>query len=168
MQHPQGEFYVREIARKLKKSPATISKFLKKYQKEGILISEKKLNHLIFKANVESRSYKLEKQFYNIKKIYDSGIISYLEKELNYPETLGVFGSYTRSEDTEKSDIDIFAISSSHRRPSLSEYEKILQCPIHLLIFSRKDIERLKEKNPELLNNIINGITLSGKWRLFR
>ena len=168
MQCPVKEVHVREIARKLNKSPTTISKCLKKYERENLLISEKKLNHLVFKANNEGRSFKLEKLYYNLKNINDSGIMSYLERELNYPEAIGIFGSFSKGEDAEKSDIDIFIISSSQKKPDLSKYEKILKHPIHLLIFSREDVEKTKKKNPELLNNIISGIILSGKWRLFK
>ena len=37
--NPEKEFYVREIAKIMKVSPTTISKYLKKYKREGILIS---------------------------------------------------------------------------------------------------------------------------------
>ncbi len=35
-------------------------------------------------------------------------------------------------------------------------------------LFVEKDINKLKEKNKELLNNIINGITLYGFFEVFK
>ena len=168
IEHPNKEFHVREIARKIKKSPTTASKCLKEYEKEGLLLSEMKLNHLIFKANTKNTRFKLRKIFENVKKINDSGIVLFLEKEFNFPEFIGLFGSFARGENNENSDIDLFVISSAKNKPSLKKYEEILSHQIHLLVFSRDSIEKMKEKNPELLNKLIRNIDLSGQWRLFK
>ena len=45
------EYHVRELAKLTKKSPTTVSKHLKKLKGEGVLESERKLNHLLFRAN---------------------------------------------------------------------------------------------------------------------
>jgi len=37
-----------------------------------------------------------------------------------------------------------------------------------LVIYSKSEIEKMKMKNKELLNNFINGIVLEGFWELFR
>jgi len=168
LENPEKEYHVREIARKLKKSPTTISKFLKRYQNAGLLLSEKKLNHLVFKTNTDNINFKFEKINYNIKKLSFSGLIEHLEKELNCPEAIGIFGSYARGEDGKNSDIDIFVICPSKKEIILKKYENILEKQIQILILTEKDIEQMKKKNPELLNSLINGQIITGNWRLFK
>ena len=162
------EFHVRELARIMKKSPTNISKYLKKYEKKGIIKSERKLNHLFFRANTQNIEFKHLKLFYNVKIIYDSGLIDFLIKEFNHPEAIILFGSFARAEDIESSDIDICMISPNKEDSELDKFEKKLKHKIQLFVLSRKDIERMKEKNKELLNNILNGINLEGYLEVFR
>jgi predicted nucleotidyltransferase len=166
IEEPEKEFFVREIARKLNKSPATISKYLKNYEKQGILISKEKFNHLLFKANTESIKFKQLKLSYNLNKIYESGLIDFLIKEFNHPNAIILFGSFAKAENIKTSDIDIFIVSSRKKELNLEKYEKKLGYNVQL--FVEKDIKKLKEKNKELLNNIINGITLYGFFEVFQ
>ena len=80
--NPYKEFYVREISKKLKISPTTVSKYLKNMEKEGLLLSENKYNHLFFRAN-NNLLFKQKKIHYNICKIISSGLIDYLNKILD-------------------------------------------------------------------------------------
>ena len=61
---PKRDFYVRELAKLTKKSPTTISKYLKDYSKRGVLVCEEKFNHLLFKANLHSEEYKDIRNFH--------------------------------------------------------------------------------------------------------
>ena len=111
IKEPEREFHIREIARKLKKSPTTISKYLRGHEKKGFLKSEKKLNHLFFKANSGNRAFKHLKLYYNLTLLHNSGLVDYLVKEFNQPEALVLFGSFAKAENFVKSDIDLFIIS---------------------------------------------------------
>ena len=53
IRNPEKEFHVRQISKLIRRSPTTVSKYLKEFEKKEILKSEKKLNHLLFKANTE-------------------------------------------------------------------------------------------------------------------
>ena len=75
----------------------------------------KKLNHLLFKANVENKKFKQLKLNYNLNLLYNSGLIDYLIKELNYPEAIILFGSFAKAENNSASDIDLLIISSSKK-----------------------------------------------------
>jgi len=160
--NPEKEFYVREIAKIMKVSPTTISKYLKKYKREGILISENKLNHLIFKANINSRKFRLVKLFYNLELIEDSKLLDYLEHEFNYPKAIILFGSFAKAENISTSDIDLLIVSSEKKKVDFSKFEKKLRYKIQLFVHSQKEIERFKKENKELINSWINGITLYG------
>lgn len=167
IQQPNNEYHVREIARMLKISPTTTSKYLNNLKKEGLLISKKERSHLLFKANTENKSYKDLKLYHNIKNIRNSGLIKHLNKELNYPESIILFGSFKKATNTSTSDIDLFILTPTKKTLNLYKFEKILNHNIQLFIYSKKEFEILKKDNKELLNNIINGISLEGFLEVF-
>jgi len=162
------EFHVRQLAKLEKKSPTTISKLLNEYAKVGILKQSSRLNHVFYKANTENQKLKDMKISYNLELIRNSGLTSFLEKELNHPEAIVLFGSFRKGDDSEKSDIDIAVVSAIKKEINLAEFEKKLRHNLQLFILLPKDIESLKKSNPELLNNIANGIVLYGFLELFR
>lgn len=168
IREPEREFYVRELSKSLKKSPTTISKYLKTYEKKGVLKSKKKFNHLLFKADNEKRPFKLTKLNYNLEKLNESGIIDYLTEKYNHPEAMVLFGSFAKAEDIPSSDIDLLIIGPAKKETDLSQYEKKLGHSIQLFVHSSKEIEKLKETNKELMNNWLNGIVVYGFWEVFR
>lgn len=168
IKEPEREFHVRELASLTKKSPTTISKYLRKYQKNKLLISRKKFNHLLFKANMENFSFKDRKLFYNIKKLRESNIIDHLENVFNHPEAIVLFGSYRKAENTKESDIDILIITPLKKHLDLKRYENILGHSIQLLTYSNSDIKKMMSDNKELLNNMLNGIVIYGLWEVFK
>jgi predicted nucleotidyltransferase len=165
---PEREFHVREIAKLVKKSPTTVSKMLKKFVKEKILISEKRLNHLLFKANNEGREFKQLKLNYNLNLLYKSGLVDYIVEELNYPEAIILFGSFAKAENISRSDIDLLIISPTENEINLDKFEEKLGHEIQIFVKSKKDIEIMKKKNKGLLNNMLNGIKIYGFWEVFK
>lgn len=168
IEEPEREFYVRELARKLEKSPTTISKYLKDYVKKDILTSENKFNHLLFKANSQSTEFKQIKQSYNLEILKESGIIEYLSKEFNNPEAIVLFGSFAKAENIKNSDIDLLILTSLKKEINLEKFEDKLRHKIQLFTASRKEINEMKEKSKELLNSWINGIVLQGYFEVFK
>ena len=162
------EFYVRELSRNLKKSPTTISKYLKELEKKGILKSEKKFNHLLFRANTEKEAFRQLRIDYNIKKIKESGIIDFLVKEFNEPRAVVLFGSFAKGENINTSDIDLLVITPIKKEINLEKFEGEAGHKIQLFLFSNKELEKMKEKNKELLNSFINGVILYGFIEMFK
>src|SRR3989338_4067412 len=134
-------FSVREIARLLKINPSTASKYLQILAKDGFLRKRKEFNCILYQADAESEKFKDIKIYYNISKIRNSGLIEVIEDEL-YPEVIILFGSYAKGENTKRSDIDLF-------------------------VMNKKKVENIKKENKELLNNIMNGIRMSGFFEVF-
>ncbi|MEK6917978.1 MAG: nucleotidyltransferase domain-containing protein [Nanoarchaeota archaeon] len=167
-ENPEKEYYVRELARLLKKSPTTISKNLKSLEKEGLLLHIRKYNHLLFRANTENKLFKQRKIHYNIEKIRRSGLIDYLNEFLNHPQAIILFGSFSKGENIYSSDIDILIISSLKKILNLERFEKKLDHEIQLFIHSNQEIEKMKSSSKELLNNFINGIVLEGYWEVLK
>lgn len=165
---PEREFHVRELARLSKKSPTTISKQLREYKKESLIVLTKRLNHLLAKANQEATTYKQAKLFYNLKRIKESGLIDYIIEEYNHPEAIILFGSFAKAEDISKSDIDLAVITTIKKEINLEKFERILNHNIHIFKFSRQEVEKMKANNKELLNSLVNGIIVVGYWELFK
>jgi predicted nucleotidyltransferase len=147
---------VREYAKIIKVSPPTASTILHSLEKEKILIKEKDRNYLFFHANKENR------QFIDLSRIYwldnlDS-LILHLNKVLINP-TIILFGSLSKAEAKNDSDIDI-AIISNKKPVNVENLEKRLKRRIQVFWFNSLDI-----KDKELKNNILNGYILAGRLK---
>ena len=154
-QHPTARLRVRQIEREVGIPLPSAIRYAKELEKEGILRTTEIAGVKLYSADRGSRKFLLEKRFYNIMQLYDSGLIDHLVKEsINAPIIL--FGSYAKGADIESSDIDIFV--ETHRElKDLHKFEKKLRREIQ--IFRHKKINDIKNKN--LINSIMNGITLN-------
>lgn len=170
MDDPQKEFHLRLLARLTKLNPNTVISITDELAKEGLAIKEKpkERNIVIIKANTANVQYKLKKQFYNIKKLHESGLIEYLSENFAHP-TMILFGSYAKAENFPGSDIDIFIITDEKKKNiNLKKYEESLHATIQLFMHTHKEFEKLKKTNPELINNVINGYKLTGYLEVLR
>ena len=158
---PSREFNVREVARLVRIAPATASKDLQVFVKEGLLKERKERMLNLYKANLEDERYTDAKIFYNIRKIKESGCVDSLNKFYLKP-VIVLFGSCTFGLDTESSDMDLLVISEKTEEfPDTKKFEKKLNRNLHLLI-----VKKIKDlKNGELINNVLNGISLQGKLK---
>jgi predicted nucleotidyltransferase len=168
MENPEKEYYVRELAVLINKSPTTISKYCHALFRKKVLLRTKKLHHLLFKANNEHPSFKQRKLEHNLRTIQESGVINELVEIYNHPGAIILFGSFARAENIPRSDVDLLIITPLKKKMSLTKFEKRLRHGIQLFEHSVKEIDSMKKKNKELLNNWVNGIVLYGHWELFR
>lgn len=167
IKNPEKEYHIREISKNLKISPTTASKYLKNFEKQGLLKSIKRSNHIYYKSESDNEKFKNIKRSFNLKQIQNSGIIDHLEEKLNYPEVIILFGSFAKGENNRNSDVDLFIVSENKIEVDLTDFEKKIGHKIQLHVYSRKDIEMMKNKNKGLLNNVINGIILYGYIEVF-
>src|SRR3989344_982154 len=144
MEEPEREFHVRELAKRLRLSPTTVSKRALGLRAGGLLQARKWSNHLLYKADTFSSSLQRAKQAYNLEKVCRSGVVEHLADALNEPEAIILYGSYAKGEDAPQSDVDIAVISPVKKEVSLERFEKKLGRGIHLFVHSPQDIERMK------------------------
>ncbi len=150
---------VREYARIRGISPPSASTLLQKLEKEGLLIREDERNYTYYAANKESGLFiDLSRAYW--RQIFEkSGLVTYLEKELAKP-TIILFGSFSKGEVKEGSDIDLAIFTPTHKQLDFQAFQKKLGRKIQLFTFKARE----EVKSRELLNNILAGYILSGDW----
>ena len=160
--NPSRGFLIRELAKITGFNHMTIRKFVLYYLKEGLLIKRRGGLYDTFIANTDSRKYLNLKTYFNLELLRRSGLVETLEREFHYPP-IKLFGSFAKALDTEQSDVDICIITNVKKEIDLKPHEKVLDREVNLSQFTEKSWHLAKKKNSPLLNNISNGITLSGQ-----
>ena len=146
----------REIAKLLSVSPTAVANSLPKLKEYNLVKVDKTktINFVSFNRD-EQKALEL-KRVENLKNMYISGLSDFFFHALP-GGTIILFGSYSRGEDTIKSDIDIAAIGRKSKALDLDKYEKILKRKINVNFYAS-----WKEIQKHLKNNILNGIILHG------
>ncbi|MEK6846521.1 MAG: nucleotidyltransferase domain-containing protein [Nanoarchaeota archaeon] len=156
---PQKEFHIRELARTAKIPKSTLQREIQDLLNTGLVIKKKRTPYPVYVSDETNFWYKFRKRESLIEKIYYSGLIEYLDNSL-HPKVIILFGSGAKGEYVQKSDIDLFVLSSE-KQVDVVRYEKKLKRKVNLLI--KEDYIQL---SPELFNNIINGYKLKGYIKL--
>ena len=150
---PNRTFHLREIARSINISPPAIAKAIKELEGEELILSKRKFLFEI-QANLSNKAFRNLKRVHNLGSIYSSGLFDFLHE--NFPlNNIVLFGSYSKGDDAENSDIDI-AIDAKEKKIDLEKYEKKLGRRINIEFIEINKLLR------ELRDSIINGIVLLG------
>lgn len=157
-ENPSKEFHLRELSRLLKLSMPTIISTTDALCKENLILKNKGRVLTRTIANRENINFIRQKRLYNLEKIYTSGILDYLSNVYNHPKTIILFGSYSRGDDTETSDIDIAIITKKKLSLEPAKYEIVLKRRISI-----HEVD-LGEVSDEFKANLANGIVLEGTW----
>ena len=158
--NPSREFHLRELSRLLELSMPTIVSSTDKLAKEKLIIKEKGdvLTKVMANREGEYPDFIKYKRLYNLELILNSGIIDYLSKAYSQPKAIILFGSFSRGDDIEKSDVDIAVIASKRLNLDLSKYEKMLKRAVSV---HEVNLDKISE---EFKANLLNGIVLEGSW----
>ena len=152
---PTRVHYVRGISRNIHLAPTSIKKHILTLLKQDIIIKKKEL-FIGYSANLENENFIFHKRISNQINIKTSGLLKYLIDN-THPETIILYGSYSRGEDREHSDIDLFILTKNSKQLNLEKFEKELKREIHIII--EKDSRNL---NPNLRENLKNGFVIYG------
>ena len=161
--NPTIKLRVRQIERKVKVPLPSAIRYSMELEQEGILKSEEIARIKVYSADRSSNEFLVEKKVYNFRVLISSNLINFLKGEYFNPAII-LFGSFSRGEDVENSDIDLYLETPSRKKVNLSRFEKVLKRKIQLHL--HKSIKEIK--NYELANNIVNGITLNGFLEVFK
>ena len=158
-EHPTQEIHLRELARQVDVSLPSVLEAIKKLRKEALVIVTKKIAFTLVKANAEYTRFIRLKRISNLERLYESQFVDFLIKTCHQPQAIVCFGSYSRGEDTEQSDIDIAVLGAQQKEIEeidLTGFERKLHRKISLHVFN---IHQLSE---EFKSNLSNGIVLEG------
>ncbi len=152
------ELNQKALARETGVSSTAISKAIKILEKEDLIKVKKDslMNLILITLNRDDKKVLQFKRAENLKQIYFSGLVEELEEKFA-GATIILFGSYSRGDDTIKSDIDLAIINRKEKEINLKSFEKVLQREITLHFYSSWN-----EIHKELKENIFNGIVLAG------
>lgn len=156
---PRKDFQIRGISRLVKISQPSVINHLNFLLKERFIIKEKKGIYPSFKANRDNERFKLYKKLDLQTRLQETSLITDLYDNC-LPSVIILFGSASKGEDTEESDIDLF-VGAPQKRLNLDKYEKLLHRKIN--VFYEGNFSRL---TPEFKNNLVNGIVLKGYLKL--
>ncbi len=143
------EISVRQYAGMIKISPPTASKTLKNLEKNGLLLSENKGIYIYFRANRESFVFK------QLSKAYWFNVINALAEKIHEIiafKRIILFGSLIKTENSLKSDIDLY-LESEPREINIKEIEKKLNRKVQLHFINSM-------KNENLKKNIEQGVVI--------
>jgi predicted nucleotidyltransferase len=160
-EEPVREYHIRELSRIVKVNHTTVRQQLNKLVKEGILEASKGKLYSAYKPKMEKKFLNL-KLCYNLEKIRNSELVESLEKAYDYPVTV-LFGSYAKAQDEKSSDVDICVITNIAKDFNTEKYEKALNRKISLHLFTKEKWKKMTKENKNFVNNICNGIVLSGQ-----
>jgi predicted nucleotidyltransferase len=156
---PEKKFHIRQISRLTKLSPPGVLKIVKRLSDEGFLLSEK--SKLVKNISAPRTDKFIQaKRMFNVYSLYDCGIIRFLREKYEEPEAIILFGSYSKGEDTSKSDIDIAIITSKSILLGMKKFESVLKRKINL-----HEI-KINNADKSFLNSLSNGIVLYGYLKM--
>ena len=161
--NPSKKLRVRQIEREVNVPLPSAIRYVKELVNERFLKKYEVANIVTFTTDRSSKYYIFEKKLFNLNSLFETDLIDYLVEELSNPIII-VFGSFSKGEDIENSDIDIYVETPSKKEISLKKFEKKLNRKIQ--VFRNKSIKKIK--NEDLANNILNGIVLNGNLEVFK
>lgn len=157
--YPTKNFQLREICRILGLGMPSVRNHVKKLEK---LVFIKREKRGVYESYISNRNelFKAYKRNDILLRLRESGLIDFVVDTF-VPDVIILFGSASRGEDLENSDIDLLVVAKE-KEIDLKNFEKKLKRKI-TLHFEPK----ISEIPKELLNNIINGIVLYGYLKVF-
>ena len=157
--NPTREWHFEEIAKEAKIARSKADDWLKKFVKEGLIKKIKKKGTMpYYLSDYSSSTYKNRKKIFALTKLYKTGFLNHLDS-LQKAQTIILFGSFSRSDWSKDSDIDLF-IYGDPDGLKVAKYELKLHRDIQLFICQNK--EELKKLGGGLIKNIIKGNLIKG------
>ena len=152
---PTSIHFIREIGKKIKLAPTSVRNNMKEIEKMQLIEIKESKPFNGFVANRENEKFLFYKKVYNLYTLYE------LQEKLIesfHPRAIVVFGSYSRGEDVESSDIDLLILSKTKKEINLKEFERKLLRKINVII-----VDSLNKFDKPIQKKIRNGFTLYGE-----
>jgi len=162
LENPYTGYYLRESARMLDMDPMTIKRSLDILVKDEFLINYVEKNRILYQANLENPALRYLKISYNISWLQEKNLVEFITNKMKSVTSIMLFGSFSKGENDENSDIDIVIISQSKDKPT-AELTNLLNKDVNLLNFTPAQWSNQSKKNRAFyLDVIIDGVLLYG------
>ena len=146
----------RQIANILQVSPPAVMKALPGLQDYIKLKQDTESKRWAIELNRDNHRIMQLKRADNLQQVYESGLADFAEQEFTGGAVI-LFGSYSRGDDTIRSDLDIAIVGRKEKKVNVTKYEKLLERTIHLSFY-----ESWGKVHKHLKENLCNGIILAG------
>ncbi len=162
LNNPDEKFYVREIAKLLKKNPSGIKRELDNLERAGLMISERVANLKYFHANKDSELYSELKSLIT-KSLGLPGALKALLKTSGAKAAF-IYGPYAEGEETDT--VNLFVISED---PALEKevkgLEKKFGCKMDIMLMDEEEYRARRKKRDAVLRRILSEkrLRLAGK-----
>jgi len=153
--HPDKEFYVREIAKSIKKSVGGTHNALKSLLLLNLIEEKISGKNLYYRVNETNPSVKIFKIFMTTTEL--NPLISELKKT---SEKIILFGSCVTGEDTSDSDIDLFILTRDTKKVNDYLKKKRLDRTIQAVVVDTAGFVKIKEKDNAFYKEINKGLVL--------
>ena len=142
------KFHIRDIATRLKISPAKVHGAIQLFKKYGLIRIVKEKNRNIVFVNENSLLLKRIKSLMNLYRLLSS---KHFKKLRKYGK-VGIYGSFIKGEDDKESDIDLWLLTDNKNKEIIEinrSLEKEVGRRINLLLLNSKKLRYLREKDYE-------------------
>ena len=146
----------RQIANLLNVSAPAVLKALPGLEKYLKLHQDKESKRWSIELDRSNHRVMQLKRADNLLQFYESGLADFLEKEFA-GATIVLFGSYSRGDDTNKSDIDLAIIGRKEKDLDLDKFNALLERTIHINFY-----QSWTKVHKNLKENLCNGIIIVG------
>ncbi|MBU0758278.1 MAG: nucleotidyltransferase domain-containing protein [Nanoarchaeota archaeon] len=150
VKYPSIKLHVRALAKKIGVSPTSVINYSESLLDKELINEHPSGKNRVLSPNYDNEKFIFFKKWTNLVLLIESGVIEELSNE---SRTIILFGSYSKGEDIERSDIDI-AIDKPTKN-NLEKYENLLSRNIQLHYMQNL-------KNLNLKENIKQGILIKG------
>ena len=158
---PEREFSLNELSEELEIGKTTANIVVLQLAKDGFLKLSRLGKLWRISANQAHRWFETRKVPFNLRNVYESGIIDWIDANITNAKVIILFGSYRKGDDVEVSDLDIAVEVTGNRKFEIFKvmiqrlgYRENVKANIH--VFSRNNIDI------NLFASIANGIVLTG------
>ena len=155
LKEPTSTHFIKEISRKIKIAPTSVRINIKQLFKAKLIKVQKSRPFDGYVADRENDKFLFYKRIYNLYSLYS---LKELIIESIQPKAIVLFGSYSKGEDIETSDIDIIVLSKLKKEINFEKFEKDLGRKINVIF-----IDKLEKLDKNIRIKAINGIVLYGE-----
>ncbi len=164
--NPNTSFHIKQLARMLDVSPASVSSALKSFEEDGLLLKEEKGLAHIYRLNSDNIVIPPLKKAYGIALVLSSKPEEkFLEIDPNMI-SLALCGSYAEGSFDEKSDTDFLAVTSARKETLIKAaktLEEELKKDVSLSVFKLSEWRAMAKKNDAFYKKVVeNHILLYG------